>query len=143
MDVADIALWGLRAVGALWVVGGLFLIRQLMTFGKLERALDQLNPDAAASADRGRDAWMLAGGVATTIAGVTLVIGTRWALLALCAVIVHQMLYFVRQRRRELAARTEEGAADARPARTTINAFFFSLVIAVLAAWVAARGKMW
>ena len=143
MDVADAALWLLRAVGALWLVGGLFLIRQLMSFGKLERALDRIAPEAAAGVDRGRDAWMLAGGVATATAGVTLLAGTRWALVALSGVVVHQMLYFIRQRRRELAATTQDDAAEARPARATINAFFFSLVIIVLTAWVAAQGKMW
>ncbi|MBU6371262.1 MAG: hypothetical protein KJS97_00925 [Alphaproteobacteria bacterium] len=143
MDVADGALWLLRAIGALWLVGGLFLIRQLLTFGPLERALDQLSPDAAESADRGRDAWMLAGGVTTALAGALLLAGTRWALLGLCAVIVHQMAYFVRQRRRELAAKTEDGAEDARPARATINAFFFSLCVAVLTSWVVSQGAMW
>ena len=134
MDGGDGALWFLPAVGALGVLGGLFLIRQLLSVGKLERALDELAQVAAAGADRGRDAWMLA--------GAALVAGTGWALLALCGVIVHQMLYFIRQRRRELVTATDDGAAEARPA-PTINAYFFSLVIAVLTAWMAAQGKMW
>jgi hypothetical protein len=54
------------------------------------------------------------------------------------------MLYFVRQRRRELAAGSDADAADeARPARSTINAFFFSLVMAVLAAWLGRSHMLW
>lgn len=141
MSVADGALIALRLVGALWLIGGIFLIRQLMTFGKIERALAQIGDDP--NDDPGRDRWMMAGGAATTLAGVTMLAGTRWALLAIALVVIHQLAYFIRQRRRELAAKSADDAEEARPARTTINAFFFSLVVAVLAGWLNYVGKLW
>ncbi len=55
--------------------------------------------------------------------------------------IVHQLLYFIRQRRRELSA-TVLNADGECPSRETINAFFFSLIMAVLAGWLYWRGAL-
>jgi hypothetical protein len=51
------------------------------------------------------------------------------------------MLYFIRQRRRELRASVEDAPGE-RPSRQTINAFFFSLIVAVLAGWLYWRGAL-
>jgi hypothetical protein len=144
MTFAAGALIFFRIVGALWVIGGVFLARQLLALGKIERALDQIGGDPDQKDDRGRDRWMLAGGALTALAGAAMLVGSWLSIPALCCVIAHQMLYFVRQRRRELAAGSDADAADeARPARSTINAFFFSLVMAVLAAWLGRSHMLW
>ena len=143
MTLADGALLTFRVVGALWLLGGAFLIRTLMTFGKIERDLERVLPDAAHVADdRGRDRWMLAGGVFTALAGLCMLIGTRFAVVALAVLIIHQLAYFVRQRRRELAAVDMDDQAAARPANTTIRAFYFSLIMAVLGAWLLGQGAL-
>jgi hypothetical protein len=62
--------------------------------------------------------------------------------LLLSLIIVHQLLYFVRQRRRELAAASPEQALEARPDNATINGFFAALVMAVMAAWLYHQGAL-
>jgi hypothetical protein len=139
-----------RGVGALWAAGGALLVVQmirLLQFARplrdLERALEADGPGAKPlGTDVGRRWWMLAGGLLTAAAGAVMLLGLWISIPALCAVIAHQMLYFVRQRRRELAASSSAEEDDARPASSTINAFFFSLIVALVAAWLALEGRL-
>jgi hypothetical protein len=155
MTIPDIAVWILRGFGVLWVVGGIFALRQVwigMQVGGMIETLDKMTDEFADPGappkrerepeDKGRDHWLMAGSVLLIICGAAMAVGHRVAVPLLLALIIQQMSYFVRQRRRELAAKTEEGAAEARPTRQTVNGFFTSLVMATLAAWLYYEGKL-
>ena len=58
------------------------------------------------------------------------------ALWLLAAIIIHQLMYFIRQHRRERAAVSAEAKHEARVNRRTINGFYSALIMAVLAAWL-------
>lgn len=156
MTLADILIWVLRAFGALYLVGGIFLIRMTWFWARLGPDMDRLAktieefsaevegraPKPPEDEDRGREWWLFAGAVTTALAGAAMLIGHRLAVPALALIIVHQLLYFIRQRRRELRAATPEAAAEARPTPQTINGFFSALLMAVLAAWLYAQGAL-
>lgn len=141
----------LRVVGVLWIVGGGFLLHQLWLNSRLDPLIEKLDrmaremgaPDSGKplDIDNSRERWMAAGAFILILAGVAMGLGHRASVLLLAAVIVHQLLYFIRQRRRELRA-SAEAALGERPSRQTINAFFFSLIVAVLAGWLYWRGAL-
>lgn len=141
----------LRIVGVLWIVGGGFLLHQLWLNSRLDPMIETLDrmaremgaPDSGKplDIDNGRERWMAAGAVILILAGLAMGLGHRASIVLLAALIVQQLLYFLRQRRRELRASPAEAFAE-RPSRETVNAFFFSLIIAVLAAWLYWRGAL-
>jgi hypothetical protein len=151
MSIEAAGLIFLRIIGVLWIVGGGFLLHQLWLNSKLDpmiATLEQMAREMGAppgkeeiDVDNGRERWMAAGAVVLMLAGVAMGLGHRAAVWLLAAVIVHQLLYFVRQRRRELRASAQDAFME-RPSSQTINAFFFSLVMAVLAAWLYWRGAL-
>jgi Flp pilus assembly protein TadB len=145
----------LRLFGALYVVGAVFLLNQLRMNVFIDRALDTLDrmtaelaadagepPKPSTPNDAGRTWWMVAGGVLLLVAGVTMLLGLRVSVIALGVLVLHQLAYFVRQRRLELAAATPEDALDARPTQATRNGFFFCLILFVIAAWLERSGVL-
>lgn len=157
----DIALWTLRGIGVLWVLGAVVMIRKVWMMDRLDAMMAQLEtavrdhdpepvdpaPDGQSqddreTVDRGRNAWMIAGGVVLGAAGAAMAAGHRLAVPLLALLIVHQLAYFIRQRRRELSRRTQAGREDAQPAASTVRAFFFSLGVAVLAAYLYNQGRL-
>lgn len=148
------ALFALRAFGLLYLVGGLFAVRQMWQLRTFEVGLEALHrqaqafwqegdaPLAPSSADVGRMNWLIAGGVLTALSGAAMLAASRFAVPLLAALVVHQLLYFARQRRRELSAPNAEAAADAQPERSTRNAAFVAFAIAVVSAWLLASGKL-
>ncbi len=152
MTVDEVGLAVLRIVGVLWILGAVFLMRQLWFNSKLDpmiEALDQMAKEMGApdsgkklDIDNGRERWMAAGGVIMLAAGVAMGLGHRLAAPLLAALIVQQLLYFIRQRRRELNAADAGDALHERPSRQTVNAFFFSLFVSVLAGWLYWRGAL-
>lgn len=154
MSAADVLVWVLRGFGALYLIGGIWGARQAYFWARMGPDLNRLSAiadelsDAAAPAkpiepDNARNWWVFTGAVLLTFAGAAMLLAHASAVALLSAIIVHQMLYFLRQRRRELAARTAEDADEARPQRATINGFFSGLVMAVLAAWLYYEGALW
>jgi hypothetical protein len=151
MDV--IVLWLMRILGALWVGGSLFLLKQLWFNARLDPMIEALEkmaeemgspPDKAKiDIDNGRERWLAAGAVLTLAAGAAMAVGSRFAAPLAAALIVQQLLYFVRQRRRELRAPNPAAAAQERPSREAVNGFYTTLLGAVLAAWLLWRGKLW
>lgn len=131
-------------------------MRQFWFWGRLEPQMDQLldmmdalDADAKGQTqpaprvtDMGRNWWLLSGAVLLVIAGAVMALAHRAAVPLLAAIILHQMFYFVRQRRRELDAPNAEQAEEARPQQSTINAFFTALGVTVLAAWLFAQGAL-
>ena len=155
MTLLDLGEGVLRVFGCFYVVGALVLANQLRMNLFLDKALDQLNrmsaelaaesgePSPAPTAnDGGRTLWMIAGAVLTFAAGVTMALGLRVAVIALGLLVLHQLAYFVRQRRRELRAANAEEAEDARPTQATRNGFMGCLVLFVLAAWLERSGVL-
>ena len=152
MTFADIAVWILRAFGVLWTVGALALLRQLYFNSKLDpmiEALDRMSAESGGEErappepdDKGREHWMLAGALLTLAAGVAMIIAHRVAVAILAALIIQQVLYFIRQRRRELIARTPAQAEHERPTKETVNGFYTSLGMAALAAWLYGAGAL-
>ena len=152
MNPDQIVLWVLRGFGALWVVGAVFLLRQLWFNAKLDpmiATLEKMAEDMGAppekakvDVDNGRERWMAVGGVLTLAAGVAMLLGHRLAVPLLAALIVQQILYFIRQRRRELRASPADAAME-RPTQQTVNGFYTSLLAALLAAWLYWRGQLW
>jgi hypothetical protein len=155
LNFVEIGEWVLRAFGVLYCLGGVFGARQAWMMLQLEPQMDQLldvldtysagegaPPAPARETDRGRQMWLLAGALFLIPTGILMVMANAWAIACLAIVIVHQMLYFVRQRRQELRAKTAEHADEARPAPATINGFFGALVLTVLAAWLGAEGAL-
>lgn len=152
MIVEQALLWLLRLMGVLWAVGAVFLMRQLWFNAKLdpmiaalEKAAEELGAapeDAKIDVDNGRERWMAVGAVLTLACGVAMIVGHRLAVPLLCACILQQMAYFARQHRREQRAPDAMAALGERPSRQSINAFYTSLAIAVLAALLYARGML-
>lgn len=157
MSLPEGLVWVLRVFGVMYVVGAIFLFRMLRFDSFLDRATRQIQamaddiardagveqrPRVDVPEDRGRVVWLAAGGVLTLASGVAMVLGSRWAVLLLVLLVLQQLLYFVRQRRRELAAATVEEALEARPTARTRSGFYYSLVLTVLAAWLAWQGVL-
>lgn len=145
MSVAQDLTWVLRGIGVFYVVGGLVLINQLRINRVLDRAIKQINAMAEEmnpgqakplSEDTDREIWLWIGALLTIAAGVTMALASRWAVWALAVLVIHQAIYFTRQRFRELRAKTAEEALDARPATSTRNAFVVLTLVAIFAAWL-------
>jgi hypothetical protein len=154
----EIATWVLRIFGVLYLIGGLFMARQMWfwaritpsmaKFGEAVRSFNaEFGEDAEAAeelaeSDRNRPWWLFVGALITAAAGLAMMLAHWLAVPLLAAIIVHQLIYFVRQRRRELAAKTPDAAAEARVDNATVNGFFAALVMAVLAAWLYHAGAL-
>ena len=155
MNLLDLGEGVLRLFGCLYAVAAVFLLNMLRTHVFMDRAIDTLDrittelaaaagetPKPSAPNDGGRTWWMVAGGVLLLAAGAVMALGLRVSVIALGLLVLHQLAYFVRQRRRELAAATPEDALDARPTQATRNGFFFCLILFVLAAWLERSGVL-
>lgn len=139
----------LRIFGVVHAVGAIVLLYQLRRWRPLEEGIAQLErmaQDAGAGPrapiDLGRTVWMASGGVLLFIAGVTMALGLRVSVIALGLLSAHQLLYFARQRKRELAATTPEDAEEARPTQATRNGFYGSLALLVTAALLERAGAL-
>ncbi len=158
--IITIATWLLRAVGLLWLFGGIAVIVQVRRLQPLEDALDQLETMAAELpddpddpdddkaldeqaddddlgepiADPGRNRWMIAGGVLTAVTGVGLLLAARWVMVPLTLLLAHQVLYVRRQDHKVAAAKTDFGAEVASVSRAAWRAARFTVIVWGLAA---------
>jgi hypothetical protein len=155
--IVEIATWVLRVFGALYLIAGLIAARQMYFWARIApsinefaRVAEEFTADVegreprppALNEDGGRSWWLFAGSLLLAIAGVAMLLPHWSAVPLLAAIIVHQLVYFIRQRRRELKAATPDAAVEARPNRATINGFFGGLIMAVLAAWLYYEGAL-
>lgn len=157
MSAASVLIWVLRLAGAAYLVGGVWMARQMWFWARISPTMDafyaaaetlQAESEGRAEQpvekdDSGRSWWLFAGAVMTALAGLAMLLGHQLAPLMLSLLIAQQLLYFIRQRRRELTAITEEGRIEARPNSGTIQGFYGALVMAVLAAWLGWEGALW
>lgn len=158
MSLPEGLVWVLRVFGVMYVVGAVFMVRQLRMDAFLDRAIaqietmtDQIAADLEQKAptrsalppdDPGRRAWLMSGAVLLFVVGVAMAIGHRIAVPLMALLVVQQLAYFIRQRRRELRAATPAEAADARPANTTRNGLYWCLILTVFAAWLGWQGVL-
>lgn len=158
MIFVEVLTWVLRIFGALYLVGGLIGARQFWFWARITPDMNRLGQamrdfsaelgetnDAAEKLiepDTGRPWWLFVGAVILALAGAAMMLAHWLAVPLLAAIIVHQMLYFVRQRRREVRAESPAQAAEARVDQRTINGFFAALILAVLASWLYAQGAL-
>jgi len=149
MTLDLVLIWALRAIGILWLLGGAFVIREMWLARSIDRAIDRIEdltaelsagdqPMPAAPEDRGRQMWLLTGGILTFIAGAALVAGSPLSLIPLTLLIIHQVFYLIRQARRVRQARSDEEAEDA---KVTISARNGALT--ALAVWVVSLTLHW
>jgi len=156
VSLIEILVWVLRGFGVLYLVGGLFGVRQAWFMIRAEPAMDQVldmldalkaeeqdaPPPAKRETDGGRSWWLLSGAALVTLAGAAMAAAHGACVGLLAVLIAHQLLYFVRQRGREFKAPNAEIAAEARAQPATINAFFGALLVTVFAAWLFSRGAL-
>jgi hypothetical protein len=152
MTLEQALVWVLRGFGALYIVGAIMLFRHLRVYALVDDATQRLEmmtreiegeeTPARDEVDKGRNGWLAAGGVLTAIAGLAMVFALRMSVVLLVLVVIHQIAYFIRQRHREVTAKSVEEALDARPTQATRNGFYTCLVLVVLAAWLGWRGAL-
>ena len=122
--------WIARAVGAFYIVGGLFALRAARTNDLLDRALAGIEMKPTPRAERLRAAGLWVGGAMTAASGVALLLLSRWAVWLFLANLLLQALY--------LAVASvwlrPETELDALGRRRTVNAalFWTCATIAVL-----------
>lgn len=153
MTLLDLGEGVLRVFGVLYAVGAVLFLRQLRTYHMIDRAIDQIerlgdelaepgSPRPRTPADVARNYWLASGAVLLFAAGVTMTLGLRLSVVALGLMALHQLAYFVRQRRRELRAATPEEAEEERPTQQTRNGFLSGLAMFVLAGWLERSGVL-
>lgn len=156
MILVESLTWVLRGFGLLYLVGGFIGARQSWFWARITPSMNKFmrvaedftadvegrEPKRVAEEDRGRPWWMFVGCLLLVAAGAAMLFAHSLSVLFLALIIVHQLLYFVRQRGRELAAKTPEQALEARPNSATINGFFAALLMAVMAAWLHHEGAL-
>jgi hypothetical protein len=157
VTLAESLIWVLRLAGVAYLVGGVWMARQMWFWARMGPTMDafyaaaeslQAEHEGRAPAqlekdDVARSWWLFGGALMTALAGAAMLLGHRLAPLILSLLIAQQLLYFIRQRRRELRAATPDDAAEARPNRATIHGFYGALGLAVLAAWLGWKGALW
>jgi hypothetical protein len=157
VTTADVLIWLLRGAGALYLVGGVWMARQMWFWARLGPTMDAFYaaaeslqaenegraPGPVEKDDTRRTWWLFAGAALTAVTGFAMLLGHRLAPFLLGLLIAQQLLYFIRQRRRELNAASEDLRAEERPNRATINGFYGALAMGVLAAWLEWQGALW
>lgn len=153
MTLEQALVWVLRGFGALYIVGAVLLFRHLRVYALVDDATKRIemmtreidgeeNPEPADAFDKERNGWLAAGGVLTAVAGIAMIFALQISLVILVLLVIQQLGYFIRQRMRELAAKSPEEAEDARPSTATRNGFYTCLALTVLAAWLGWKGAL-
>lgn len=109
MDAALVAI--LRVIGLIWAVGAVFIMR-----------------NARATGDSDAARWVFAGGALTFVAGLFLLIGSRWAAVPAALLALQQIAFHLRQRRA-----LPPGTVPARPLHLQVAVVVGAAIL--LAAW--------
>ncbi len=143
-------MWVLRGFGALYLLGGVQGARDAWFWARRHATIDAMfaparraEDTALPRADTGRSWWLFTGAVLTAAAGLAMLAAHALAGPLLAAIVIHQLLYFMRQRRRELRAKSDAEASDARPAPDTVNGYFIVVCLALLTAWLYEARLLW
>jgi hypothetical protein len=150
--------WLVRGAGLFWAIGALMLFRQIQTemaldnmAEKLERLARETNaatdrPDPVTKwidrDDRARRGWIAAQAVILAATALAMLMLHPFAVWMAAILVLGQGVYFLWRETAARRAPSPEAAAHARPSRSTVNAGWFSLGVALLV-WLAAwRGLL-
>jgi hypothetical protein len=92
--------------------------------------------------DRNRRFWLAAQGVLLFVTGIAMAALHPFALWLVIALIACQGLYFIWRESVRRSAPTKEAADQAKPAQSTVNAGWFSLIAGALVWYASHRGVL-
>ncbi len=130
--------WAARMNGVFYVVRGLFVIRQAVFNWRLERIYAAIAPGQTSLAERVSDVWHGMGGVLVILAGLSLALLHRWAVVAMLICWAAQAVYLLWAQRWLKPA--DPIAAQGR--RQTINAFALFSAATLLTLWLNGTGLL-
>jgi hypothetical protein len=156
--------WIIRIAGVFWLFGAFMLARQIYAEWLLDRmteGLDRANRDLRAVVahlidpvrekpasndkekarvsrdDVARRGWIAAQAVVLAATSLAMILLHSFAAGLVALLLLGQGVYFLWREHVARRAPTAEAAAHARPSQSTVNAGWFSFVVAILV-WVAA-----
>lgn len=157
--------WVIRLAGLFWLVGAFALIRQIRMEMAIDRMTARIEdmardfadgdslsederpppPDPAAAEtrrwedrdDAARRGWIAGQAVVLAATGVAMLLLHPVAAWMAALLVLGQGVYFIWREWTARRAPTAEAAAHARPSKSTVNAGWFSLLVASLV-WMAA-----
>jgi hypothetical protein len=148
----QILTWVFRGLGALYAVGGAYVVHNLRLMLFLSRSVDKLEQMLREAGqpsmqrydpeDRGRLWWLLAGGIITFVSGIAMLAASRLSTWLLVLLLIHQALYLVRQTRRVKAAQTYRAVDEAMPTPSMVQAFGWTIPFLALALYLTYRGLL-
>ena len=130
--------WVARAVGAFYLLGGLFALRAARMNDLMDKALSAIDLKPTPWTERLRSAGLWAGAAFSIAGGVALLLLSRWAAWIFAASLALQVAYLV-------AASIwlePEDEADARGRRSTVNAAILWGLITLATIWWARTGLL-
>ena len=152
--------WVIRLAGLFWLLGAFALIRRIRTemaldsmATRLEKIARDFGQDAPASAksdterwqerdDAARRGWITGQAVVLAATGIAMVLLHPFASWMVALLVLGQGVYFIWREHTARHAPDDEAAAHARPTRSTVNAGWVSLVVAMLVWMAAFRGLL-
>ena len=169
--VANAALpWIIRIAGLFWLAGAFMLLRQIRNEMALDRmtariedmARDFAHDESLAADDRprvkgaselaanrrqdrddaARRGWIAGQAVVLAATGLAMMLMHPFAAWLAALLVLGQGVYFIWREYTARRAPDTEAAAHARPTRSTVNAGWFSLIIAMFVWMAAFRGLL-
>jgi len=105
--VTYVAVAIIRVIGLIWAIGSVSIIR-----------------NARSANDEDARRWIIVGGVLTFVAGLLMLVASRWAVVPVLLLVAQQGVFHLRQ-----AKRLPEGAARPNPAHVIIAAMVAAVVV--------------
>lgn len=158
--------WIIRIAGLFWLLGAYLLFRQI----RMEMALDRMtarveeisrtlaaaDPDSdgesvpaktpdetwMARDDAARRGWIAGQAVVLAATGLSMLMMHPFAAWMVALLVLGQGVYFLWREQTARRAPSPEAAAHARPSQSTVNAGWFSLIVAMLVWAGAFRGLL-
>lgn len=158
--------WIIRIAGLLWLLGAFALLRQIraeMAIDGMATRIEQMTRDFAtddpasghppaksetaterwiARDDAARRGWIAGQAVVLAATGIAMVLMHPFAAWMAALLVLGQGVYFIWREYTARHAPDAEAAAHARPTRSTVNAGWFSLVVAMFVWMAAFRGLL-
>jgi hypothetical protein len=146
--------WIIRIAGLFWLIGALMLFRQIraeMALDRMTAAIEAYTRDLDAERaeeawtdrdDAARRGWIAGQAVVLAATAIAMMLMHPFASWMVALLVLGQGVYFLWREHTARKAPSPEAAAHARPSKSTVNAGWFSLAVAMLV-WAAAfRGLL-